>query len=312
MTRENLLEKIKLNKIENAIYYLDDYFENQYIKSLYHVLINGVESLDRTGTGTIRLNTGFKFEFSPKTIPLLRGKYVNPWNALTEVIWIMTGRNDLKWLKDNGVNYWDQWVKEDGTFGPIYGPQMRNQNGFDQLLYVINKLNSSPESRQAMINLWHGADLETQALPTCHFGYHPLIVNGKLNLHCNQRSSDAFLGVPYDFMLFYFIQQILCFWTNTEPGYILHNNHDYHIYNNHYSAIDKYFDNYFNNPLGKFLDNKIQSIYINLEYPIKPKELNSESLTQWLYDFYDMNKNFESNYSNKENRYGLIKADVSV
>ena len=99
MTRQNLLEKIKVNQIEKEIKNLNNYFENQYIKSLYHVLINGVESLDRTGTGTIRLNTGFKFEFDSKTIPLLRGKYVNPWNALTEVIWIMTGITGTNGLK---------------------------------------------------------------------------------------------------------------------------------------------------------------------------------------------------------------------
>ena len=310
MTRENLIEKIILEKIDTTIDSLNNnYFENQYIKSLLMVLRNGKNSLDKTG---------YKFIFDNKTIPLLRGKLVNPLNALTEVIWILTGRNDLKWLKDNGVNYWDQWVKEDGTFGPIYGPQMRNQNGFDQLLYVIKKLNSSSESRQAMINLWHGADLKTQALPTCHYGYHPLIIDGYLNLHCDQRSSDSFLGIPYDFMLFWFIQQILSFWTNTKPGYIIHNNHDYHIYNNHYSAIDKYFDRYINNPLNKFLDDKFQSIFIELNYPEKDDYVNkeghltSESLTEWLYKFYELNKSFNSNYFDSENRYGLIKADVSV
>lgn len=314
------MEHLKLKEeIENLGYneYIKNvfnasYFEDIYVKSLLDVINNGVESGDRTGTGTIRLETGYRFVFHSEFIPILRGKLINPHNALTEVIWILTGRNDLKFLKDNGVNYWDSWVKEDETFGPIYGTQMRNQNGFDQLLYVIKKLQQSPESRQTLISLWHGSDLDKQALPPCHYSYHPLIVNNKLHLHCDQRSSDAFLGVPYDYMLFYFIQKILCFFTDTNPGNIIHNNHDYHIYKNQFDSVLKYFDNYFDNPDGKFIFPNIVEIYFKLQYPEKPADLTSETLTEWLYKFYELNKNFETNYSDKSNRYGLIKTDVAV
>ena len=320
MNRKELQQKLSEKKFDKEIDTLNNfYFENQYIKSLLDVVRNGEESNnDRTGTGTIRLTTGYRFVFSNCVIPLLRGKLVNPWNALTEVIWILLGRNDLAWLKTNGVNYWDQWVKPDGTFGNIYGPMMRNQSGFDQLVYVINKLNSSKESRQALINLWHGADLENQALPPCHFLYHPLIVNDKLHLHCGQRSSDSFLGVPYDYMLFYFMQQILAYWTDTKPGKIIHTNNDYHIYQNHYSAIYKYMENYLANPEQKFTNPNFHSIEIKLQFPDKSLYLNhtgeitSSGMTLWLEEFYKLNKQFESNYNDKKLRYGLIKANVSV
>ena len=286
------------------------YFENQYIRSIWEILINGELSTDRTGTGTLRLTTGYRFKFNNLNIPLLRGKQVNPHNALTEVIWILTGKTDLAWLKENGVNYWDSWVKADGSFGPIYGQQFRNQNGFDQLLYVIETLNKNPFSRQALISLWYGSDLKDQALPPCHFLYHPLIINNVLHLHCGQRSSDSILGVPYDFQLFYFIQQILSFWTNTKPGNIIHNNHDYHLYINHLDAVDKYFDNYLNNP--KNIDLSNTQIEFKLEFPEKPQETTSESITEWLYKFYELNKNFEHNYIKNETHYPLIKADVAV
>lgn len=315
-TRKTLQKFILDNKYSNEIILRNNqYFENQYISSLYYVIKNGVESGDRTGTGTIRSEIGQRFVFDSEYIPLLRGKLVNPHNALTEVIWVLTGRNDLKWLKDNGVNYWDSWVNEAGNFGPIYGPQMRNQNGFDQLLYVINKLNESPESRQALINLWHGSELSQMSLPPCHNQYHPLIVNNRLHLHCGQRSSDAFLGVPYDYMLFYFIQRILCYWTNTKPGNIIHTNNDYHIYQNQYASIAQYFENYFNNPQEKDFDSHIN---IELEFPDKDlyinadDKLSSDDLTQWLNDFYLMNKNFKTNYSDKNLRYGLIKTNIAV
>lgn len=319
MNRKELLQKLSEKQFDKQIDNLNDYyFENQYIKSLLKVLRNGEESGDRTGTGTIRLDDGYRFVFNNNVIPLLRGKLVNPWNALTEVIWILLGKNDLNWLKANGVNYWDQWCKSDGTFGPIYGPQMRNQNGFDQLVYVINKLRNSPESRQALINLWHGADLKVQALPCCHNQYHPLIVNGKLNLHCGQRSADSFLGVPYDYMLFYFMQQILAYWTDNKPGKIIHTNNDYHIYQNHYDSIYHYFENYLENPKEKFINPNFEEIYITLKFPdknayfIKGQEITSEIMNRWLEDFYLSNKQFNSNYSNKKLRYGLIKADVAV
>lgn len=284
-------------------------FELSYLETLKQLLTNGVDSLDRTGTGTKRLLIAPQLIIPENFIPLLRGKYVNPWNALTEVIWIMTGRNDLKWLKDNGVNYWDQWVKEDGTFGPIYGPQMRNQNGFDQLLYIINELKNKPYSRHALINLWHGADLKEMSIPTCHNQYQCLIIDNKLILRVYQRSCDSFIGLGYDFMLFYYFQKIISYFLNIESGLITINFGDYHLYNNHHEQINIYQNNLELNPKNKNFDEKI---FINLEYPNKPKELNSESLTKWLDDFYFINKNFESNYSDKENRYGLIKADVSV
>lgn len=311
VTREEIQIFLKSSTIKN---YFDrnkqgKYFENQYLYSLKDVIENGVGSNDRTGTGTIRLESGYRFVITPHHIPLLRGKFVNPYGALTEVIWILTGRTDLQYLKDNGVNYWDSWVKEDGTFGPIYGHQMRQQNGFDQLIHTINKLNESPETRQAYITLWNGSDLKDQALPCCHLAYHPLIVNGKLHLHCGQRSADSFLGVPYDYMLFYFIQQILCYFTNTTPGNIVHTNNDYHIYQNHYSAVAKYMDNYINNPYNIDMNS---NIVFELDFPEKPARLTSESLTDWLYEFHSCNKNFPHNYEKNVTTHHLIKAEVSV
>ena len=197
------MEHLKLKEeIENLGYneYIKNvfnasYFEDIYVKSLLDVINNGVESGDRTGTGTIRLETGYRFVFHSEFIPILRGKFISPYNSFTELIWILTGRNDLKWLKDNGVNYWDSWVKEDETFGPIYGTQMRNQNGFDQLLYVIKKLQQSPESRQALISLWHGSDLDKQALPPCFTeGKHYVsCLNGEYKLIENVNIGDFVL-----------------------------------------------------------------------------------------------------------------------
>ena len=290
------MEHLKLKEeIENLGYneYIKNvfnasYFEDIYAKSLLDVINNGVESGDRTGTGTIRLETGYRFVFHSEFIPILRGKLINPHNALTEIMWILLGKTDLQFLKDNSVNYWDAWAK-DGQLGPIYGAQMRNQNGFDQLLYVIKKLQQSSESRQAYISLWHGSDLSQMQLPPCHLAYHPLIVDNKLHLHVGQRSTDSFIGLPYDWVLFYFIHKILCFFTDTKQGNLIHTNNDYHIYKNQFDSVLKYFDNYFDNPDGKFIFPNIVEIYFKLQYPEKPADLTSETLTEWLYKFYELN-----------------------
>lgn len=284
-------------------------FELEYADSLKNLLNNGISSDDRTGTGTKRLLVSPQLVIPKNHIPLLQGKYVNPYGALTEMIWILTGRTDLEWLKDNGVNYWDSWVKEDGTFGPIYGHQMRNQNGFDQLLYVINELKNKPSSRQALIALWNGSDLKDMALPVCHNQYQFLIINNELQLKVYQRSCDTFIGLPYDFMLFYFIQQIIGNLLEIETGLITIAFGDYHLYNNHHDAVNIYLNNIAKNPYEVNLDDKVQ---FKLKFPNKPKELTSESLTDWLYEFYFLNKNFETNYEKDINTYGMIKAKVSV
>lgn len=153
--------KIKFETITN---------ENGYIESM-NELANSVPQGDRTGVGTTKIfNQEFHFDIEGGNLPILIGKNTGIKLALVELIWIMSGKNDLKWLKDNGVHYWDKWVKADGTFGPIYGTQMRNFGELgttDQLNNLIESLSNNFNSRRHIISLWDPTTLKKQALPPC-------------------------------------------------------------------------------------------------------------------------------------------------
>lgn len=284
--------------------------EKNYIQSLKDLINNGIKSTDRTGIGTLRLINAPIFNIKENIIPILKGKFISPYNSFTELIWILTGRNDLKWLKDNGVNYWDSWVKDDGTFGPIYGYQMRSFNGqIDQYFNAIKLLINSPDSRRIICSLWNPIQQKDMALDPCHCWYQFISINNKLHLKVYQRSVDSFIGLGYDFMLFYYMLHITAYLSNHKIGEIYTYFGDYHMYLNQFDSVNKYINNFENNPLNKNLN---VEIYFKLQYPEKPADLTSETLTEWLYKFYELNKNFETNYSDKSNRYGLIKTDVAV
>lgn len=235
--------------------------ESQYIQSMLE-LIDSVPQGDRTGTGTTKMfNQEFHFSLENENLPVLIGKHTGLKTALVELVWIMKGRNDLEWLKKHGVNYWDEWVKEDGTFGPIYGPQMRNFAGMqvDQLLNVVDMLINNFDSRRNIISLWDPTTMKDQALPCCHCFYHITTyrdVNARkmFNLHVTQRSGDSYLGVPYDLLMFMYFMKIIELSANVQlgqydfinPSELFLTVNDYHLYSNHHDAVRKYAENYVN------------------------------------------------------------------
>lgn len=238
-------------------------YETQYALSLINILDSGTQSGDRTGVGTKRIQSEKITIDLTKEFPAVVGKKVHPRGALVEMMWIMSGRTDIEFLRDNGVNYWDSWVKPDGTLGPIYGEQMRNFLGVDQLQNVVDEILRNPDSRRLMVSLWNPAQLKDQALECCHHDYqicsfvdHDGI--RKLDLHLKQRSADSFLGIPYDFMLFAYYLHFISIATGIQVNHIHISMADYHRYNNHEEQIREYLNNYFNDPENKF--------HFNIEY----------------------------------------------
>jgi thymidylate synthase len=327
-------EQLLLNNVRDMNEFRNKSFESQFVIALKNVLLNGTLSGDRTGTGTKRIQSQQIHIDLNHEFPILRGKKMGFKTALIEMMWIMTGRNDLKFLKDNGVNYWDEWVKDDGTFGPSYGPQMRNFGerkyydninkpelitlpGFDQLKETVKLLRNNPDSRRIIVNLWNPMDLEKVALPWCHYGYHicSYIDNDgirKIDLHAEQRSADSFLGVPYDFMLFAFYTYILSLLSGYKVGKIHCNFHDFHMYLNHEEQVNKYIDNYINDPKELFQYNKqiIPELIINEKYINLPFEkMDIDELLNLIidndFDFFQL-----INYKN--NSYDKIEAPIAV
>ena len=294
-------------------------FEHQYLKKAITTASFGIESGNRTGINTLRTQGCTIDLHCHYSFPIMRGKQIGFKTAFVEFMWILLGRTDLKFLKDNGVNYWDSWVnKETGEFGKIYGHQMRyfdNQNKFDQLLYVINELRTNPDSRRALISLWNGSDLNEQSLACCHFLYHftSFEHNGVryLDLHVNQRSADIFLGVPYDFLLFSFMLHFMSIMAGYKPRIVHCTFNDWHLYKNHLHQIKVHNDNYLT-----VVGEKTTGEYKNLADIKKPETLPQIEYNYPLISSFDFlnEDNLKREITQKElaSETGLAKNTITV
>ena len=210
--------------------------ETQY-RSLIEELLDAPYKPDRTGTGTYSL-FGKTLEHDMSAgFPLLLSKKVSFKAAKFELLWILQGRTDIQYLRDNGINYWDpdyeRSGRTDGTLGPVYGKQWRDFNGVDQLRRLITNIMTSPESRRLIINAWNPSELHHMALPPCHYGFQVYINNNQLDLMWQQRSADVFLGLPYDIAMYGLLLELLAKGAGYKPGRLIAQLGDCHLYSNH-------------------------------------------------------------------------------
>lgn len=210
--------------------------ETQY-RSLVKELLDAPFKPDRTGTGTYSL-FGKTLEHDMSAgFPLLLSKKVSFKAAKFELLWILQGRTDMEYLRNNGINYWDDDYKRsgrtDGTLGPVYGKQWRNFNGVDQLQRIIMGIMTRPESRRLIVNAWNPSELHQMALPPCHYGFQVYINDNKLDLMWQQRSADVFLGLPYDIAMYGLLLELLAKGAGYKPGRLIAQLGDCHLYSNH-------------------------------------------------------------------------------
>ena len=218
--------------------------EDEYRNLMAGILHNGRDKSDRTGTGTrsvfgrsIEHNMGLGF-------PIITGKKVSFNAARTELLWILNGRTDLKYLEDNGVKYWrpdyERSGRTDETLGPVYGKQWRDFNGRDQLADVVNAIHFSPDSRRMILSAWNPAEIDKMALPPCHYAFQVYVNNGIIDLMWQQRSADVFLGLPYDISMYGLLLEMLAKGANLKPGRLIGQLGDCHLYSNHYKQAAEY------------------------------------------------------------------------
>ena len=218
--------------------------QNEYRGLLSGIFHGGAEKKDRTGTGTravfgrvLRHNMELGF-------PLLTAKKIFFNHAITELLWILQGRNDMYYLRHHGVSYWDDNYKKSGrtdnTLGPVYGKQLRDFDGVDQLKYILEQIKQEPSSRRIMASLWNPAELDDMALPPCHYGFQVYINNNKLSLAWSQRSVDVFLGLPYDLAMYGLLLLMLAKGSGYKPGELICFLGDCHLYNNHFKQATEY------------------------------------------------------------------------
>lgn len=206
-----------------------------YEELLAKVLNEGVESEDRTGTGTLSLfGPQIKYDFF-KGFPLLTTKKIF-WKAVAhELIWFISGSTNIKYLKDNGISIWDEWAKPDGELGPVYGHQFHRGN---QLLATIDQLKKNPNSRRHVMTLWNPEELHLQALHCCHGTVIQFYVrDNRLSCSMYQRSADMFLGVPFNIASYALLTQMIAHVCNMELGELIITFGDCHIYKNHLPQV---------------------------------------------------------------------------
>ena len=214
----------------------------QYIDLLRHVMENGVDKGDRTGTGT-RSVFGYQMRFNLEDgFPVLTTKKLHLRSIIHELLWFLSGDTNIKYLHDNGVTIWDEWADENGDLGPVYGYQWRswpNPNGqsIDQISQVVNSLKNNPDSRRHIVSAWNPAEVDKMALPPCHSLFQFYVADGKLSCQLYQRSADLFLGVPFNIASYALLTMMMAQVTELKPGEFVHTLGDVHIYNNHFEQV---------------------------------------------------------------------------
>lgn len=225
----------------------------QYHDLLKHVLKEGVEKSDRTGTGTKSV-FGYQMRFDlSEGFPMVTTKKVHLKSIIYELLWFLKGDTNIDYLKENGVRIWNEWADENGDLGPVYGHQWRNWNseGIDQITDIINTLKNNPDSRRMMVSAWNPSVMPDTskpfsenvangkaALPPCHAFFQFYVANGKLSCQLYQRSADIFLGVPFNIASYALFTMMMAQVCGYEAGDFIHTFGDAHIYNNHMEQIE--------------------------------------------------------------------------
>jgi thymidylate synthase len=227
----------------------------QYLDLLQDILDHGVEKSDRTGTGTLSVfGRQYRHDLADG-FPLLTTKKLHLKSIVNELIWFLNGDTNTRWLNDNGVSIWDEWATEEGDLGPIYGAQWtawptRDGGTINQIDYVVDCLRNNPDSRRILFHGWNVEYLPDEkaspqdnvragrmALPPCHLLYQFYVANRRLSAQLMIRSSDTFLGLPYNTASLALLTLMLAQQCDLEPGEIIITTGDTHIYSNHMSQV---------------------------------------------------------------------------
>jgi len=225
----------------------------QYHDLLKHIIANGIEKGDRTGTGTKSI-FGYQMRFNLQDgFPLVTTKKVHLKSIIYELLWFLKGDTNIGYLKENGVRIWNEWADENGNLGPVYGHQWRNWNSeeIDQIKELIRTLRNDPNSRRMLVSAWNPSVLPDTsksfsdnvangkaALPPCHAFFQFYVADNKLSCQLYQRSADVFLGVPFNIASYALLCMMVAHVCGLEYGDFIHTFGDVHIYNNHMEQVE--------------------------------------------------------------------------
>ena len=225
----------------------------QYHDLLKHVLREGNQKGDRTGTGTKSV-FGYQMRFDlSEGFPMVTTKKLHLKSIVYELLWFLKGDTNIEYLQENGVRIWNEWADENGNLGPVYGHQWRNWNDdeIDQIREVVHSLKTNPNSRRMLVSAWNPSVLPDTtksfsenvangkaALPPCHAFFQFYVSDGKLSCQLYQRSADIFLGVPFNIASYALFTMMMAQVCGLEAGDFIHTFGDAHIYNNHMEQVE--------------------------------------------------------------------------
>src|ERR1700757_4550098 len=222
----------------------------QYLQLLKHIIDTGADKSDRTGTGT-RSVFAYRMRFDlNEGFPLVTTKKVNLKSIIYELLWFLQGSGSNNWLRERGVTIWDEWARENGDLGPVYGVQWRSwptpEGGhIDQIAEVVKQLKTNPDSRRIIVSAWNVADLGKMALMPCHAFFQFYVAppetpggRGKLSCQLYQRSADIFLGVPFNIASYALLTHMFAQQCDLDVGDFVWTGGDCHLYANHKEQVD--------------------------------------------------------------------------
>ena len=213
--------------------------EQPYLDLMRHVLEQGVDRDDRTGTGT-RSVFGHQMRFDlSRGFPLLTTKKLHLRSIIHELLWFLRGETNIAYLQENGVRIWDEWADAEGNLGPVYGYQWRSWprpegGSVDQISQLVEQIRTNPMSRRLIVSAWNPAQVEAMQLPPCHCLFQFYVANGRLSCQLYQRSADIFLGVPFNIASYALLLSMVAQVTGLKAGEFIHTLGDAHLYANHF------------------------------------------------------------------------------
>lgn len=214
----------------------------QYLDLVKHVLENGTEKADRTGTGTKSV-FGYQMRFDMADgFPMVTTKKLHLKSIIHELLWFLQGDTNIQYLQENGVKIWNEWADKNGDLGPVYGHQWRswgkpNGETVDQITEVIELIKTNPDSRRMIVSAWNVGELDQMALMPCHAFFQFYVNDNKLSLQLYQRSADIFLGVPFNIASYALLLKMVAQVTGLQEGEFIHTFGDAHIYVNHLDQV---------------------------------------------------------------------------
>ncbi len=217
--------------------------EEAYLELLREVRERGARKSDRTGTGTLSVFGRQIRGDLASSFPLLTTKKVHLKSVIVELLWFLRGETNTRFLHEHGVSIWDEWAREGGELGPVYGYQWRSWPApdgrhIDQITQLLEILRRDPSSRRMVVSAWNVADLDRMALMPCHALFQLYAAEGKLSCQLYQRSADLFLGVPFNMASYALLTLMIAQVVGLEPGEFVHTFGDAHVYLNHLQQVD--------------------------------------------------------------------------